>query len=135
MLTLLLFGAVAVLFVRSARRVRANEAHTGAIRPGNDARRPASSSLDWKTLITPRRRRAGRLLGLGALLGCVAVVAGGVLFGVWGLVGGTAVLVAALAWAWSRGGLRVRRSPKGGSLTERERHEFDEIVARLTADD
>lgn len=77
------------------------------------------------------------MLALGAVLGSVAVVAGGVLFGVWGLVGGTAVLVAALAWAWSSpgGGFRVRRSPKGGSLTERERHEFDEIVARLTADD
>lgn len=131
MLTLLIFGGMALLFVRSARRVREYEA-----RPGNGMRRPASSSLDWTTLITPRRRRAGRLLGLGALLGCAAVVAGGILFGVWGLVGGTGVLVGSLAWAWSsRGGLRLRRSQKSSSLTERERNEFNAIVARLTADD
>lgn len=131
MWTLLIFGAAAVLFVRCARRIREVEA-----RPGNDMRRTAGSSLDWKTLITPRRRRVGRLLGLGALLGCTAVVAGGVLFGVWGLVGGTGVLVGALAWAWSsQRGFRVRRSQNGSSLTERERNQFDEIVAHLTADD
>lgn len=139
MLTLMFLAAVAVLFVRGARRIREDEGRAARVaRPDGNPRRPADTypTLDWKTFISPRRKKLGGSLAVAAALGCGAVVAGGILFGLWGLAGGTVVLVAALASAVSlQGGFRVRRSHTAGSLTLREREEFDEIVAHLLADD
>lgn len=138
MLTVLIFTALAILFVRGARRVRAEEAGAASGGPVRGTLDPAdgTGSIDWGALVTPRRKRVARFVGVAALLGGSAVVAGGVLFGLAGLVGGTALLAMALAWAVS---LRVarpaRRSHPGEALTDRERSEFDQIVARLTADD
>lgn len=139
MLALLLLAAVGVLFVHVARRVREDQAHESVEgRPGGDLSRPADRlpSIDWNLLITPRRKKMGLRFSVAAVLGCAAVVGGGILFGLWGLTAGTLVLAAQLAWAASLwGGFRLRRLPSDGSLTEKERRDFDEIVARLTADD
>lgn len=138
MLTLLIVSALAILFVRGARRVRADEARAVGGGPARDLRHPAAmyGSIDWRGLVTPRRKKFGLFLGVAAVLGCAAVVAGGILFGLAGLAGGTLLLAAALARAVSLpGAYRIRRSHADSSLTERERSEFDQIVARLTAGD
>lgn len=140
MLTLLFLVAVAVLFVRGARRVFEDEARAShQTRPAADTlRRPPGMypSIDWKALVTPRRKKVWLRLGVAAVPGCAAVVAGGMLFGLWGLAAGTLVLAIALGWAVSvRNNIRLRPPRAEGALTERERRDFDEIVARLTADD
>lgn len=139
MLTLLFFVAVAVLFVRGARRAFEDEARAShQARRAGAPRRPPDMypGIDWKALVTPRRKKVGLRLVVAAVPGCAAVVAGGTLLGMWGLAAGTLVLATALAWAvFMQAGFRLRRPRADGDLTERERRDFDEIVARLTADD
>lgn len=136
MVTFLVLSVIAVLSLHVARRVREDAARASEqTRPTGEHSRLAGreASLDWRALVTPRRKEVGIRVGVAAVPGCVAVVAGGMLFGLWGLTAGTLVLAAGLVWAVALGGeSHLRRPRSGGSLSERERRDFDEIVARLT---
>ncbi|MFP3915830.1 MAG: hypothetical protein ACLFWM_13205 [Actinomycetota bacterium] len=138
MLTLVFAVAVGALFFHAARRVREEESRSSPPsrprRPGH----PASRSLvpGWRAVATPRLQRMGLRLAAAALPGCAAVAAGGMAFGTWGLVAGTLALAAALAWAvWPEGRLLPRHPRRRGPLTEKERSDFEEIVARLSPED
>lgn len=127
---LLIIAVAAFLLFRRMSRV--GEGATPRPGPGDGP--------GWKPLAARLKQRLGVRAAVVAALGCGAVVAGGLMWGLWGLVGGTLVLAAGLAWVVARTTevrlrpRRIRRS-RSGKLTEEERDAFEQIVANLTADD
>jgi len=120
MLTILIIAVAGYMFFR--RMNRAGEA-------GSEQR-----AIRYDRL-APLRRRLGQPAAVVAVLGCAAVVAGGLAWGLWGLVAGTVVLAGGLAWVMVRSFGRPTRRSRSGELSDHERLAFEQIVANLTADD